>query len=138
MDHNQLLADLESDEGVRLEPYRDSVGKLTIGIGRNLDDKGISKAEALFMLDADVYDALRDLDLNAKWWRRMSDWRMRALANMSFNLGWTRLAGFKKMLAALERRDYHTAADEALDSKWAQQVGERALRIAALFRGISE
>ena len=60
--------------------------------------------------------------------------RQRALVDMAFNLGRTRLAGFKAMWAALERGDYHAAAVEALNSKWARQVGPRAQRIAKMIR----
>lgn len=128
-----LKADLVRDEGLRLKPYRDTVGKLTIGVGRNLDDVGISDAEAGHLLGNDISGVLADLDRALPWWRGLSEARQRALANMCFNLGLTRLQGFKKMLAALEAGDWPAAAREALDSKWARQVGARATRIAEAF-----
>lgn len=130
----KLKADLVRDEGLRLKPYKDTVGKTTIGVGRNLDDIGISEREAMALLDGDLEWVTSDLDRNAPWWRRMPEPAQRALANMTFNLGWSRLSGFRNMLLALQEGAYDTAAEQALDSKWAKQVGARADRIAALYR----
>ena len=134
IDTDQLREDLIRDEGERLKPYRCSAGKITIGVGRNLDDRGITKHESRRMLDWDIKQACWDLDHNLPGWRSYPDGVCLALANMSFNLGWPRLKNFKRMLAAIEAEDYNKAADEALDSKWARQVGARADRIAALIR----
>lgn len=135
MNLDALKADLRRDEGLRLKPYRDTVGKASIGIGRNLDDVGISEDEADYLLINDIFRAMADLDRAMPWWRDLSEARQRALCNMAFNLGLTRLQGFKKMLAALEAQDWPSAAREALDSKWARQVGDRADRIAEAFAG---
>lgn len=130
----QLKRDLIRDEDLRQKPYRCTSGKLTIGVGRNLDDVGLSNDEALLLLDNDVRACMADLDRSLSWWRQLSDGRQRALLNMCFNLGWPRLSGFKKMLAALERGDFENASREALNSRWARQVGQRANRIADLLR----
>lgn len=130
MNRALLAAQLEIDEGARRHPYKDTKGKLTIGIGRNLEDAGISPEEARMLLANDLDWVEVDLDRNLDWWRDMSEERQQALANMCFNLGWPRLSTFKKMLSALEAGDYDRAADEALDSKWARQVGARATRIS--------
>ena len=99
---------------------------------------GISKFEAECMLERDIGKALDLLHTNlGPWWREMSEPRQRGLINMSFNLG-TRLMNFRKMLAAMEAGDWELAADEALNSKWAGQVGARATRIADLFRSQGE
>ena len=132
MDIDAIKADLRRDEGLRLKPYRDSVGKLTIGIGRNLDDAGITEAEADQLLGNDIARAVADLDRALPWWRRLSPMRRRALLNMAFNLGLPRLLGFKGMLADLERGDFEGAAREAIDSRWARQTGARAQRIAMM------
>lgn len=129
-----LRTELVRDEGLRLKPYIDTAGKLTIGVGRNLGDRGIAHDEALLLLDNDIRAACSDLDRNAPWWRGLSEGRQRALLNMTFNLGWPRISAFKGMLAALQSGQYLRAADEALDSAWARQVGARAARIAALIR----
>ena len=122
------------DEGLRRHPYVDTEGNQTIGIGRNLEDRGISRATAIQMCHEDIDHVEVDLDRNVDWWRDMSEERQQALANMCFNLGWPRLSTFKKMLSALEAGDYDLAADEALDSKWARQVGARAARISKQIR----
>ena len=134
MNLDKMKADLIRDEGVRLKPYKDTVGKLTIGVGRNLDDVGISRDEADFLLMHDIDNAMRDMIRNIPWFAVLPEDVQCGLGNMVFNLGWPRLSKFKRMLSALEARDYHRAAEEALDSKWARQVGPRAHRIAKLFR----
>ena len=134
MNTDELKADLYRDEGLRLKPYLDTVGKTTIGVGRNLSDNGISKLEADQMLEHDIAAVVTELDLAFPWWTRLPETKRRALANMAFQLGLPRLKGFEKMLGALEAGDWNAAADEALDSTWARQVPERAARIAQLFR----
>jgi len=134
LDFDAIRADLIGDEGLRSAPYRCTSGKLTIGVGRNLDDVGISQDEALYLLDNDINGAVAELDRVWPWWRDLMHPAQRALVNMMFNLGALRFGQFRKMLAALETEDYSTAAEEALNSKWAAQVGDRAERIADLFR----
>lgn len=129
-----LVADLVRDEGRRYKPYRDTEGYLTVGVGRNLDARGLSDDEIDLMLSNDLKWVIHDLDRNLPWWRDMPSSKQRALANMAFNLGYPRLSGFKKMLAALKDGDWNEAATQALDSRWARQVGARAERIAALIR----
>ena len=128
-----IIRDLKRDESFRSKPYKDTVGKLTVGYGRNLDDVGISKREAEELLRYDVIVANREL-LSFPWYDSLTSCRKRALLNMMYNLGFTRFNKFKKMIKAFKTRDYETAADEALDSKWARQVGSRAERIANLIR----
>lgn len=135
METGRLAKDLMRDEGVRLKVYRCPAGKLTIGAGRNLEDVGISSMEAVDLLDNDIARVVSQLNTALPWWRDMPEPSQRALANMAFNLGLTRLMEFQRMIAALRAGDYEAAAAEALDSKWAEQVGARAERIALLFRG---
>lgn len=137
MNHDEILADLKRDEGLRLDLYRDTEGKLTGGYGHNFDDMGLSEAASLFILNEDKAIAIAELDRELPWWRDLPPLAQRGLANMSFNLGMPRLRGFRKMIAALKAGDFESAAIEALDSKWAGQVGDRAPRIAALYRDAS-
>lgn len=130
---NKLERELIRDEGLRLKPYLDSVGKLTIGVGRNLDDNGISEAEALMMLRNDIANSQQELE-RFGWFRQLDSRRKDAILNMHFNLGLPRLLSFKKMIAALEQGKWDKAADEALNSRWAEQVGERAVRISSIIR----
>lgn len=129
-----ITADLRRDEGVRLKIYRDTVGKQTIGVGRNLDDLGLSDDEVDYLLANDIKRCTAELDTALPWWRDMPEPRQRGLLNMAFNLGTPTLLTFRKMLTALRLGDGETAARHALDSKWARQVGARSSRIAALFR----
>jgi len=127
-----LKSDLKRDEGVRRKPYLCTAGKVTIGVGRNLDDMGITECEADYLLENDIGRILKELDQNIAWWRDLSEGRQRALINMAFNMGISRLLKFKKTLFALQNGGYDIAAAEALDSQWARQVHERACRIARL------
>ena len=135
LDEEKLCIDrIIKDEGLRLKPYRDSVGKLTIGIGRNLDDVGISEQEARFMLENDIGNVYVALDRQLSWWRKLDGVRQGVLVNMCFNLGINGLLGFKKTLAAIQFGDYESAANGMLQSKWATQVGPRAVRISDMIK----
>ena len=130
---DQLRAMLIRQEGLRLKPYRDSVGKLTIGVGRNLDDEGIAESEAYVMLDNDIIK--HTLEANKlPIFVALDQVRRDVLIDMVFNMGLPRVFGFKKMLAALAESDWEKAAAEMRDSKWAMQVGNRALELAAMIR----
>lgn len=125
-----LLAELRRDEGVRLKPYRDTVGKLTIGVGRNLDDVGISDSEAGYLLLDDVAKLRVQLDKALPWWRSLDPVRARVIQNMAFNLGVEGLLEFRNTLSAVQAKDWPKAAAGMLASRWAGQVGTRAERLA--------
>lgn len=114
-------------------PYLCTAGRTTIGYGRNLQDNGISILEADFMLDNDIEECQRCL-LKYSWYNIQPYDTKCALVDMCFNLGIPRLLLFKRMISALEKKDYKTAAAEALDSKWAKQVPNRAEYIASIFK----
>ncbi len=128
-----LRDDLIRDEGIRLKPYRDSLNVLSIGIGRNLDDVGITEAEALALLDNDIARVYADLDRELAWWRGRPEWVQRGLGSMCFQLGITGLLGFKRMLACIHAGDYRGAQAEGAASLWAKQTPTRANRVIALF-----
>lgn len=130
----RLMEDLARDEGFRQFPYTCTAGALTVAYGRNLDAKGISRAEADILLRNDIVDAQADLERVFPVASRLSDNRYRALVNMMFNLGAERFMQFRKMRAAIERGDFEAAADEMVDSRWARQVGARAERLEDLMR----
>ena len=132
MNRDLLIEELKRDEGVELKAYQDTVGIWTIGIGRNLQDVGGSMAEAEFLLATDIDVAVSELQRTFDWFEDLSDERQRVCVNMCFNLGLTRLLGFKKFLAAMEEGDWETAGVEMLDSKWARQVGARSTRLKDL------
>ena len=128
-----LKHELIRDEGWRVKPYTDSVGKLTIGVGWNLSDNGIPEEIINRLMDIGIAQAESTLDAIIPDWRGLSDVRQRVLINMAFNLG-GRLAGFARFLAAVKTSDWQTAADEMLESKWAHQVGTRSARLAEMMR----
>lgn len=129
-----VRAQLEMDEGRRLKPYRDTVGKLTIGIGRNLDDVGISNEEADMLLEHDLARVEGDLLGELPWVAGLDSVRKQVLANMAFNLGMRTLLMFRGTLAAIKAGDYAKAANQMMDSKWRGQVGARADRLVAMMR----
>jgi len=148
-------------EGLRLEPYICPAGYWTIGVGRNLESKGltgaeqkfifgrddyskqeviellkkrgITKDEALFLLANDISECIKDLKRFA-WFDQLDDVRAKVVIDMRFNLGAAGFRKFRKMIAALERDDYDTAADEMVDSAWYHQVGTRARRLVEMMR----
>lgn len=130
VDFKSLTRWLEQDEGSRLKPYYCTAGKLTIGIGRNLEDNGISKAESKFMLENDIMRVMKELDTMLPFWRELSPNRQAAIINMAFNLGTFGLSKFQKTIAHLQAQEWDEAGDEMLRSRWADQVGDRALRIS--------
>jgi lysozyme len=133
-DFQTLVAELTRDEGLRLKPYRCTAGKLTIGIGRNIEDRGISKTEAEFLLHNDICDVVAALDREIPWWKDIDPVRHRVLANMAFNMGIAGLLTFKNTLRLVKDGKYLEAAQAMLSSKWAGQVGPRAVRLAQMMR----
>lgn len=121
------------DEGFRKFPYKDTVGKLTIGVGRNLDDVGLSEDEVKYLFNND-FDKARDLAALLPAWYSLNGPRKAVLVNMVFQLGLGGVSKFKKMIDALSRKDYEEAANQMLDSKWHRQTPNRAERLAIQMR----
>ncbi len=129
-----LWLQLKAHEGLRLKPYRDSVGKLTVGVGRNLDDTGLREGEAMFLCFCDVHVVEQALDARLPWWRRLDAPRRAVLIDMGFNMGVAGLCGFADMLAAVQGGRFAEAADAMLRSRWAGQVGRRAATLSRMMR----
>ena len=125
-----LKESLIRDEGLRLTVYNDTRGIPTIGVGRNLQDRGITKDEAMLLLENDILDCRTLLAKHLEWTDQLDTPRREVLINMLFNLGLGGLLKFQKMLDALKQKNYQLAAKEMLDSQWAAQVGNRAKRLA--------
>lgn len=130
MNARRVAEQLLVDEGLRLKPYRCTAGKLTIGVGRNLEDKGISAAEALGLLDNDIGEFWKELTSLLPWVLTAPEAVQEVLLNMAFNLGVPGLLKFKETLRLLQSGGYSLAAQAMLDSKWAKQVGPRAERLS--------
>ena len=139
---------LEFHEGCRLMPYRCTAGKLTIGIGRCIDTNpftkeelqavgdwkhGITKNAALMLLRNDIARCLKQLS-GLDFYAKLDLERQYALLDMCFQMGVRGFRRFKRLLKAVEQRNFELAAFECLTSKYAQQTPKRAKRIAQLLK----
>lgn len=129
IDKREAIQRLVLHEGFKDKPYRCTAGKLTIGVGRNIEDRGISRDEAYYMLSNDIRENEAQCMKRIPFFSNLDSERQYVLVDMAF-MGMERLLGFKKMLAALGVGNYKEAAKELLDSKYAKQVGKRAERLA--------
>ena len=132
---DRIKEQLVRHEGLRLKPYRCTAGKLTIGIGRNLDDCGITQSEAYVMLINDIMNCEKQLQSKIPdIYNGLDEVRKSVLLNMCFNLGINGLLGFKNTLAFVKAGDWERAANNMLVSRWAKQVGRRAIELSELMR----
>ena len=150
-DRTKLIEKLILHEGMVLNVYQDTLGIDTIGIGRNLEDRGISKEEldamdipnietvyqygitevdAVYLAENDVQIVEEELLRAHPCVDRLDAVRQLVLVDMAFNMGVPRLCKFKKMWAAIHEDDFSTAAKEMLDSRWATQVKSRSDKLA--------
>jgi lysozyme len=113
-------------EGFEAKVYHCPAGKLTVGVGRNLEDKGITREEALYLLRNDIKECESDLNTIFDDFKGLDDIRKNVLIDMRFNLGPNRFRQFKKMIEAVRQKDFQQAAEEMKDSNWYRQVGKRA------------
>lgn len=134
MNRQRLAKQLEIDEGKRAKIYLDTVGKWTGGVGRNISDRAFSEDEIQLMLSNDIALATKDAKQLVPGFENLNDARQEVLVNMSFNLGYARLGAFRKFLAAVNASEFAEASLEMLDSKWAKQVGARAVRLSNAMR----
>ena len=146
----QLIVELRRDEDVRYVPYRDTKGIPTVGVGHNLQASPLpagwsyplTDAQVDTLLAQDLANVYGDLNRSLPWWTDLNDVRQRVICNMCFNLGMSRLVGFRNALIAMRQGKFSDAADEMLDSKWAREdvgIGTpeepgRALRLANMMR----
>ena len=131
---NQLIEQLKRHEGIRLKPYKCTSNKLSIGIGRNLEDIGITEKEAEMLLLNDIEEAKRQLLHHMPWTQELDEVRFSALLNFVFNVGIGTALKFVNAMAQLKDENYDMAAQELLDSRWAKQVGNRAKEVAEQLR----
>jgi len=150
-DKSKLIEKLIVHEGLRLQVYKDTLGIDTIGIGRNLEDRGISKeeldkldiptidhiyeygiteADAMALAENDVQIVEEELLRAHPCVDRLDSVRQLILVDMAFNMGVPRLCKFKNMWAAVHENKFDVAAKEMLDSRWANQVKSRATKLA--------
>ena len=130
MDYTRLSKQLLYHEGIRLKPYRCSADKLTIGIGRNIEDVGITEEEAFYLLNNDIKKVVEKCQRNFKLVDGLNDLRKEAVVNLVFNMGFGKFLQFKKTIKHIENEEFELAGAELLDSRYAQQVGQRAIDVA--------
>ena len=146
-----FIEKLIAHEGLKLQVYQDTLGIDTIGIGRNLEDRGITQeelddldipsidhvyeygiteADAVYLANNDVQIVEEELLRAHPCVDRLDSVRQLILMDMAFNMGVPRLCKFVKMWNAIHEEDYPTAAKEMLDSRWANQVKSRSTKLA--------
>ena len=125
-----LKEQLIRHEGLRLTVYDCPAGYKTIGVGRNIEQKGITEDEALYLLGNDIKYFTEQLEENLIGFQELSEDKKAVLVNMAFNLGVNGLLKFKNMLAAVTEERWEDASAEMLNSRWADQVGNRATELA--------
>jgi lysozyme len=136
---DQIARQLIRDEGSKVRdgrhmPYLDTVGKWTLGYGRNITDCGISEDEARLLLENDIVGCIGELVATFPWFAKLDDARQAAMVNLCFNLGLSKLRTFHRTLDAMRSGDYESAAYALLQSKYATQVGARAKRVSEQIR----
>ena len=133
-----LISELRRDEGVVAHAYQDSLGYWTIGVGHLIDKRKGGKIPDVIidmLLRYDIDEKIAELNEKLPWWGFLDEPSQRVIVNMAFNLGVEGLLKFKDFMDALKDGDRNRAASEMLNSKWAEQVGARATRLAAVIRG---
>lgn len=130
----QLVEQLKRHEGLRLKPYKCTADKWTIGVGRNLEDVGISEQEAEMLLQNDIQRATEQLVQRFPWTKELDEVRFSALINFTFNVGIGTVSKFKNAMGLLKQKNYDMAANEFLNSRWAKQVGYRATEVTEQIR----
>jgi len=108
--------------------------RCTIGVGRNIDDNGLREDEIDYLLTNDLHAAMADLDHNLPWWRSLDPVRQRVMANMMFGMGWPTFSQFARFFSAVHQHRWSDAATEMINSRWHNQVGDRALRLEQMMR----
>ena len=134
MNLTRLRNTLIRHEGLKLLPYKCTAGKWTLGVGRNIEDRGISKVTAMQMLDEDIEICLNELMERLDYFETLPTEVQETLVNLCFNMGISRLMKFQLMLGAIQAGQYELAAKELLDSRYARQVGKRSEELADILR----
>ena len=132
-----LIEMLRRHEGVRSHAYKCSEEMITVGVGRNIDENGglgLSEDEIDYLLENDITRVRQELTDTYFWFPALNEARQDAMIDISFNLGQTRLRGFVKAVEAMSREQFDIAADEFMDSRWSQQVGNRAVEVTEMIR----
>ena len=132
----RLVKMLKLHEGVRNHVYVCTAGYETIGVGRNISESGLglTDEEINILLMNDIERVKQELAASYFWFADLDDVRQAAMIDICFNLGLSRLRGFVKAIAAMSRQQWDLAADEFIDSRWSEQVGQRAITVTNMIR----
>jgi len=133
IDLSSLVGELKRDEGFEPRVYSCSANKQTVGYGWNLEDNDLPESIAEDLLKHAIMEKIAQLS-NHQWFCELDDGRKKCIANMAFNIGVNGVLKFKKMIAAIEAKNYELAGEEMKDSKWYVQVGDRAKRLVATMK----
>ena len=135
MVREKLLDMLMLHEGLELKPYQCTADKTTIGVGRNLSDVGITENEAKYLLQNDIDRILKEVE-HWSFLEKLNEPRQAVILDMVFNMGVTKFNANTsvKTFAAIQKEEWEKASNEMLDSKWAKQVGQRAIRLSQMMR----
>ena len=128
-----LIDRIKQEEGFRSKPYKDSVGVLTIGYGTNLDE-GIDDVEATFLLQHRLDRTADAVEKAIPWVVDLDKVRFEVLVDMAYNMGVAGLMQFHRTLAMVEAKNFDGAASAMLESKWAAEVGHRAVALSEMMR----
>ena len=134
MNTERLRKQLIKHEGVEYTLYKCPADQWTLGVGRNVESRGISHETAMQMLDEDIDICINELQQTVSYWDDLPERVQEALCNLCFNMGISRLMAFKKTFGFLREGMYEKAADELLESRYANQVGQRAIDVANMIR----
>lgn len=127
---------LKKDEGYRRFLYKDTEGIWTIAYGRNIQSRGISEEEAEYLLKNDINDFTQQLKDRFYWFDSIHEDAQAVLIMMCFNMGLSGLLTFHNTLEHIKNENYKFAAEDMLKSKWANQVGDRAIRLSEILKNI--
>lgn len=135
MDYDRLKKQLVVHEGLELKPYKCTANKTTIGVGRNIEEVGISEDEAMYLLNNDIKNVVAQCQATFSWFDALTDIRKEAIINLVFNMGLSTFCKFKKTISYMEQGLYELAGTELLDSNYARQVGQRSVDVANMIAG---
>ena len=146
MDIEQLRVELEEDEGIKYEVYKDHLGYPTFGVGHLVRDDDpeygmpvgtpVTEERVAEVFEQDIETVLEDCCKLYSDFDDLPEEVQRIVANMMFNLGYPRLSAFRGMRAGVNARDWDKAADEMVDSRWYTQVPNRAKRLGSRMRRV--
>jgi lysozyme len=131
---NEFINFMKQSEGFRSKVYRCPAGKLTIGYGLNLEDRGVTEVQAEYLMIDVIRDVESNLRGNISFWNDLDKTRQEVLIDMAYNMGVAGLMQFRKTLAHIANRDYENASEEMLRSRWASQVGNRATKLSNVMK----